>query len=198
MIDRLKPNRSVAVFCGSRRGNNPVFAEAADQLGAALAAADIRLVYGGGQIGLMGVLADAVLRTGGQVLGVIPDFLRRLEVAHAGLGELVVTETMHVRKQRMCDEADAFVTMPGGLGTYDETIEIITWRQLGLHDKPILICDIAGAAAPLIAAIEAAIEMGFASPSARGLYEIVDSVEAVMTRLATVKPAAETDAIHLT
>ena len=203
MTHRLNPIRSVAVFCGSRRGTHPAFVESAEELGRELAAAGIRLVYGGGQIGLMGVLADAVLAGGGRVLGVIPDFLRRLEVAHAGVTEMVVTDSMHVRKQRMCDEADAFVTLPGGLGTYDETIEIITWRQLRLHHKPILICDIAGSARPLVAAIEAAIEMGFAAPSARELYEVLDGVEAVMDRLLTLaEPGPQAghppDAIHLT
>ena len=175
--------QSVAVFCGSRAGNDPAFAEATRALGQGLAAAGIRLVYGGGRIGLMGVLADAVMAAGGQASGVIPDFLQQLEVAHQGLTELEITDTMHSRKKRMSDIADAFVTMPGGLGTLDETIEIITWRQLKLHDKPILICDINGSARPLLAAIEAAIEMGFARPDARNLYEAVDGVPAVLARL---------------
>ena len=183
MTDRLTPIRSAAVFCGSRHGNDPEFARTTEQLGARLAQAGIRLVYGGGRIGLMGVLADAVLAAGGRVFGVIPDFLRRLEVEHGGVTEMVVTDTMHARKQLMCDEADVFVTLPGGLGTYDETIEIVTWRQLRLHDKPIIILDVAGSARPLIAAIDAAIKMGFASADARNLFEVLDSVDAVMDRL---------------
>ncbi len=199
MTNRLNPIRSAAVFCGSRIGNNPAFSAAAAALGAGLAEAGIRLVYGGGRIGLMGILADAVLGAGGRVFGVIPDFLRRLEVEHGGVTEMVVTDTMHVRKQRMCDEADAFVTLPGGLGTYDETIEIITWRQLRLHDKPILILDVAGSAQPLIAAMDATIEMGFASPSARSLFEVFDSVDAVMDRLGALSATGlEPDAIRLT
>lgn len=188
--------QSVAVFCGSRVGNDPAFAEATRALGQGLAAAGIRLVYGGGRIGLMGVLADAVIAAGGQASGVIPDFLQQLEVAHQGLTELEITDTMHSRKKRMSDIADAFVTMPGGLGTLDETIEIITWRQLKLHDKPILICDIKGSARPLLAAIEAAIEMGFARPDARNLYETVDGVPGVLARL-TALPAihGETSAL---
>ena len=126
--------------------------------------AGIRLVYGGGRIGLMGVMADAALAAGGTVLGVIPEFLTRREVAHEGITELVVTASMHSRKQRMFEAADAFVSLPGGLGTLDETIEIITWRQLGLHAKPILICDVAGSAAPFLATIEAAIAADFAAP----------------------------------
>lgn len=188
--------KSVAVFCGSRVGASPEYAAAMRELGQGLAAAGIRLVYGGGRIGLMGIVADAAVAAGGEVAGVIPDFLQRLEVAHQGLTELEITDTMHTRKKRMSDIADAFVTMPGGLGTLDETIEIITWRQLKLHDKPILICDIAGSARPLLAAIEASVEMGFASPSALDLYEAVDGVPAVLARL-TELPAThgETSAL---
>ena len=188
--------QSVAVFCGSRVGTNPEYATAMRELGRGLAAAGIRLVYGGGRIGLMGIVADAAVAAGGEVAGVIPDFLQRLEVAHQGLTELEITDTMHTRKKRMSDIADAFVTMPGGLGTLDETIEIITWRQLKLHDKPILICDIAGSARPLLAAIEASIEMGFANPNARDLFEAVDGVPAVLARL-TALPAShgETSAL---
>lgn len=182
--------KSVAVFCGSRVGFDPDCSEAMRVLGAGLAAAGIRLVYGGGRIGLMGILADAAVAAGGEVAGVIPDFLQRLEVAHPDVTDLEVTETMHSRKKRMFDMADAFVTMPGGLGTLDETIEIITWRQLKLHDKPILICDINGSARPLLAALEAAIAMGFASPDARDLYEPVDGVHAVLARL-TALPATQ-------
>lgn len=175
--------KSVAVFCGSRVGFDPAFAEAMRLLGRGLAEAGIRLVYGGGRIGLMGILADATVAAGGEVAGVIPDFLQRAEVAHPGLTELVVTDTMHSRKMRMSQLADAFLTMPGGLGTLDETIEIITWRQLKLHDKPILICDVNGSARPLLAALGAAIAMGFARPDARDLYEPIEGVAAVLARL---------------
>jgi hypothetical protein len=148
-----------------------------------LADAGIRLVYGGGRIGLMGILADAALASGGLVTGVIPEFLTRREVAHQTITELVVTESMHSRKQRMFEESDAFISLPGGLGTLDETIEIITWRQLGLHAKPVLICDVAGSATPFLAAIEAAIDADFASPAARDLYEVLEGVPAVLQRL---------------
>ncbi len=175
---------AVAVFCGSRTGNDPAYRAAAKALGHGLASADIRLVYGGGRIGLMGVLADAALAAGGEVTGVIPEFLTRREVAHASITERIVTDSMHSRKQRMFEAADAFVSLPGGLGTLDETIEIITWHQLGLHRKPILICDVAGSAAPFLATIEAAIDAEFAQPSARELYEVMDGVPAVLRRLA--------------
>ena len=174
---------SVAVFCGSRFGRDPVFRNAAEALGAGIAQAGFRLVYGGGRVGLMGVVADAVLAGGGSVLGIIPDFLQRREVAHTGPVELVITETMHARKQRMFAAADAFVTMPGGLGTFDETVEITTWRQLGLHDKPILICDVDGWARPYLATMRAAIDQGFADPSSADLFEVLPDVSSVLARL---------------
>ena len=175
--------RSVAVFCGSRQGRNPAWLAAATALGRGLGEAGIRLIYGGGRVGLMGAVADATLTAGGKVLGVIPEFLTRLEVAHTGLTTLEITDSMHMRKRRMFDCADAFVTMPGGLGTLDETVEVITWRQLGLHDKPVLICNVCGWADGLLGAFEAAVRDGFAAPSAHGLYEIVPDVAAVLARL---------------
>jgi uncharacterized protein (TIGR00730 family) len=181
---------SLAVFCGSRVGVDPVYAAAGRTLGAGLARMGVRLVYGGGRIGIMGVVADAVLTGGGTVLGVIPRFLTEMEVAHAGATEMVVTESMHVRKARLYEEADAFLVMPGGLGTFDETFEVITWKQLGLHDKPILIANIDGWAVPLLGLIEHAIERGFAAPKSRTFYEVARSAEAVLDRLETLEPGA--------
>ncbi len=186
---------SVAVFCGSSAGNDPAHAAAAARFGTALAKAGMRLVYGGGKVGLMGVIADAVIAAGGTVIGVIPEFLRAREVAHPGISETIVTDSMHTRKRRMFDLADAFVALPGGLGTFDETFEILTWRQLKLHDKPILICDVAGSAAPLVGVIEACIAAGFARPDARALYEVVDGVEATVERLKSLAgvPGGQSD-----
>jgi len=181
-----RPIRSVAVFCGSRVGFDPAYAAASATLGAGLAAAGIRLVYGGGGVGLMGIVADAALAAGGEILGIIPEFLQRREVAHAGVGDMVMTDTMHDRKRRMFDAADAFVTMPGGLGTFDETIEITTWRQLALHDKPILICDVAGWAQPYLASLQAAVDQGFAGAECLRLYEVLPDVDAVLARLAAL------------
>ena len=174
---------TVAVFCGAHAGHDPVFHSAAIAFGRAMARAGMRLVYGGGRVGLMGALADGALAEGGQVTGVIPEFLTRWEVAHDGVSALIVTDSMHSRKHRMFELSDAFVSLPGGLGTLDETIEIITWRQLKLHDKPILICDVAGSATPLMAAIEAAISAGFAQASTRTLFERTEGVEATIERL---------------
>jgi uncharacterized protein (TIGR00730 family) len=174
---------SVAVFCGSRPGADPAFAAAARELGTGLADAGIRLVYGGGRNGMMGVVADAVLAEGGTVLGVIPDFLTRMEVAHPNVTELVITSNMHDRKRRMAEEADAFVALPGGIGTWDETIEIISWRQLRLHDKPIYICNVRDWASGFLSAIDNAIEQGFADPNARQLFSVINDVPALLERL---------------
>jgi uncharacterized protein (TIGR00730 family) len=182
--------RSLAVFCGSRVGFNPAYAAAGQELGQGLAQAGIRLVYGGGRIGIMGVIADAVMQAGGTVLGVIPEFLTQHEVANTNLTEMRVTDSMHERKHLLYQEADAFLVMPGGLGTYDEAFEIITWRQLRLHDKPIMLCNVEAWARPLVAAIDHAIDQGFADPASRQLFEVIDSVQAVLDRLKTLPPAA--------
>jgi hypothetical protein len=174
---------SLAVFCGSRLGTNPVYAEAGRVLGRGLAEAGIRLVYGGGRIGIMGVVADAVLEAGGTVLGVIPGFLVSREVGHSGLTNLAVTESMHMRKVKMYEEADAFLIMPGGLGTLDETFEILTWRQLGLHDKPILLCDVAGWATGLLQVMSQAVEQGFADAASPGLVAVFPDVAKVIEHL---------------
>jgi uncharacterized protein (TIGR00730 family) len=188
---------SVAVFCGSRVGRDPTYRNAATALGEGLARAGIQLVYGGGRVGLMGVLADAVLAGGGTVTGVIPEFLTRREVAHDRITEMIVTDSMHSRKQRMFELAEAFISLPGGLGTLDETVEIITWAQLGLHDKPILICDVAGSASAFLATIEAAIASEFAAPEARAIYQVLDGVPAVLECLARLHRAARGEARRL-
>jgi uncharacterized protein (TIGR00730 family) len=177
---------SLAVFCGSRVGVNPVYAQAGRTLGHGLGQAGVRLVFGGGRIGIIGVVADAVLEAGGTVLGVIPEFLTQWEVAHEGVTQMVVTDSMHTRKRRLYEESDAFLIMPGGLGTFDEAFEIITWRQLRLHDKPIILCNVAGSVAPLVATIDHAIEQGFADPACRGLFEVIEGVPAVLERLRTL------------
>ncbi len=181
---------AVAVFCGSRTGTHPAFAEAARALGRGLAEAGITLVYGGGRVGLMGLLADAALAANGTVRGVIPEFLVQWEVAHQGLADMRVTDSMHSRKRRMFEIADAFVTLPGGIGTLDETIEVLTWRQLRLHAKPILICDVGGSSHALTAAIDAAVEHGFTGPEVRTCFEVLDGPAAVLSRLRTLASEA--------
>ena len=136
--------KSVAIFCGSSSGADPIYTEAARAMAAAIVERDLRLVYGAGSVGLMGVVADEVLRLGGQVLGVIPQFLVDMEVGHTGLNELIVTETMHERKLAMADAADGFIAMPGGIGTLEEIIEVFTWTQLGVHQKHCGLYDVKG------------------------------------------------------
>jgi hypothetical protein len=182
--------KRVCVFCGASGKVDPAYRDAASRLGTALAEAGIELVYGGGHIGLMGLLADAALNAGGKVTGVITGFLDRREIGHTGLSELVVVETMHERKQRMSELADAFVILPGGFGTLDETIEILTWRQLGLHDRPLLIVNVAGYWDPLLALFDRVIAENFASASARMLYQVVPGVEAVLSALAAAPEPA--------
>jgi len=140
----MRELRSICVFCGSTPGTNPEFADAAQDLGTLLASSGIRLVYGGGAVGLMGELADAALAAGGRVTGVIPAGLFRREVAHRGISDLIEVNSMHERKQLMYDLSDAFVALPGGLGTIEELTEIATWVQLGLHAKPIVTLNVAG------------------------------------------------------
>jgi uncharacterized protein (TIGR00730 family) len=183
--------RSLCVLCGSREGNDPAYREAAIRLGTLMARRGVRLVYGGGSIGLMGVIADAVLSAGGEVIGVIPDFLVRYEVGHRRLTELIITESMHDRKRRMFEMADAFVVLPGGLGTLDETFEIVTWKQIRLHDCPIVVLDVAGYWAPLRALIEATVGAAFAHESVRELLTFVDRPDDVLAVLAQAPAAKE-------
>lgn len=182
---------SLCVLCGSREGHDPAFREAAVQLGRSMAERGVRLVYGGGSIGLMGVIADTVLAAGGDVIGVIPDFLIRYEVGHRRLTDLVITGSMHDRKRRMFEMADAFVVLPGGLGTLDETFEIITWKQLRLHEAPIVVLDVGGYWAPLKALIDATIEGGFAHPSVAELISVVRTPAEVFTSIASAPPPRE-------
>lgn len=154
----------VCVYCGSSPGFDPQFAQQADALGRRLAAEGLGLVYGGGKVGLMGIVADGVLAGGGEVVGIIPEALAAKELAHPGLTELLVVSSMHERKALMEQRADGFVAMPGGFGTYDELFEILTWAQLGEHDKPVVLFDIADFYAPLFALIQRAVESGFLKP----------------------------------
>lgn len=183
--------RSLCVFCGSREGNDPAYRAAAVELGRVLAGRGIRLVYGGGSIGLMGTVADAVLAAGGQVVGVIPDFLMKYEIDHRNLSELVITGSMHDRKRRMFELSDAFVVLPGGLGTLDETFEIITWKQIRLHDSPIVVLDVAGYWRPMLDLVAGVVAGGFAHPRLLELFTVVDSVDAVMPALETAPPPHE-------
>ena len=152
---------NICVFCGSASGTNPIYAEAASALGVLMAREGHTLVYGGGKVGLMGIVADAVLAHGGEAIGVIPDFLMRREVAHLGLTRLEVVDTMHLRKQRMAEISNAFIAMPGGWGTLDELAEILTWRQLGLVTQTIGILNVNDFFSPLLTQMRTMVEEGF-------------------------------------
>ncbi|UXX83124.1 LOG family protein [Roseovarius pelagicus] len=175
--------RSVCVFCGSRTGVNPAFAEAADAVGTALAGAGWRLVYGAGDVGLMGRTARAAQAAGGSTFGVIPQHLVRREVGKSDLTTYIVTETMHERKKVMFMNSDAIVVLPGGAGSLDEFFEVLTWRQLGLHEMPILLLDLDGYWQPLTGLIDHIIAEGFADPSLREFYTSVPDVGALFAAL---------------
>jgi uncharacterized protein (TIGR00730 family) len=155
---------NICVFCGSSTGFNPVYAEAARKLGVLMAEKSIMLVYGGGNVGLMGVVADAMLESGGKVFGVIPDFLLKREVGHRGITTLEVVDSMHQRKQRMADLSNAFIALPGGWGTMDELAEILTWKQLGLIGQPVILLNINRFFDPLIAQMRSMKDEGFLLP----------------------------------
>jgi uncharacterized protein (TIGR00730 family) len=178
----------VCVYCGSSGRVAEPFRESARRTGRLLAEAGMELIYGGGHVGLMGLTADAALAAGGRVVGIIPDFLHARELTHTRLSELLVVGSMHERKQRMFERADAFAILPGGLGTLDETIECMTWRQLDLHDKPIVIVDIDGYWKPLLDLLDHAIAAGFAPARIRGEIQVVQNPEAL---IAVLKSAAE-------
>jgi uncharacterized protein (TIGR00730 family) len=180
--------RHLCVFCGSSAGTRPVYAEAARDLGILLAARGIGLVYGGGHVGLMGVLADAVLRGGGKVVGVIPQALVERELAQAGLTRLEVVDTMHQRKARMADLADGFVALPGGYGTLDETFEILTWAQLGIHAKPVGLLNVAGFFDPLLAWVRLAAAEGFVRPQHVDFLHVASDGAALLDALGRHEP----------
>jgi uncharacterized protein (TIGR00730 family) len=179
---------AVAVYCGSNQGTGPVYARAAASFGRLLAERGIRLVYGGGDVGLMGVLADAVRGAGGEAFGVITRALVDREVAHPGLTNLTVVDTMHERKARMSDAADAFVMLPGGFGTLDEFFEAVTWTQLGIHAKPCGVLDVAGYFAPLRALLDVATRHGFISAVHQDLVIVDDEPTRLLDLLAAWTP----------
>jgi uncharacterized protein (TIGR00730 family) len=175
--------KSVCVFCGSRRGGDPAYAAAAADTGRALAEAGFRLIYGAGDVGLMGAVAGAAAAAGGATLGVIPAHLVAREAGGRDLSAVVVTETMHERKKVMFMNADAIVTLPGGPGSLDELFEVLTWRQLGLHAKPVLLLNVMGYWEPLLALLRHIVDRGFADASFLGFLEAHDTVPALVARL---------------
>lgn len=181
-----RARRKVCVFCGSSDGLRPAYRSAAAILGRLLGDAGLGVVYGGAHVGLMGALADAALEAGGEVLGVIPRALEDRELAHPGLTQLYVVETMHERKAKMAEEADAFLALPGGFGTLDEFFEILTWAQLGIHNKPCLLLNTCGYFDPLLAFLDQAVEQGFLKRENRGLIRLAREPHEVLSLLDTL------------
>ena len=180
--------RNVCVFCGSSPGAREAYAAAARHVGRVLTGRDIGVVYGGGNVGLMGELADAAMAAGGTVIGVIPEHLERREVAHRGVTELRVVDSMHTRKALFEALSDGFIALPGGLGTYEELFEILTWGQLGLHQKPVGLLDVDGFYAPLRAFLDHAMEERFVRPEHRSMLLIDTDAEALLDRMTAWEP----------
>jgi uncharacterized protein (TIGR00730 family) len=180
MTSSRKTNRRVAVYCGSADGTNPAYLTEARALGAAIAAAGLGLVYGGANIGLMGAVADAAIAGGVDVIGVLPEVLVGREIAHDGLTQFELAPTMHERKARMVELADAFLVLPGGYGTLEELLEAVTWAQLELHTKPVIVINTAGYWDGLLNFLDSAVAAGFIKPKNRELLRVAaDAVEAV-------------------
>ncbi len=182
--------KSVCVFCGSNPGNDPVYATGARAMGAEIARRGLVLVYGGGAVGLMGVVADAALAAGGEVHGIIPRALREKEVGHNGLTRLEVVDTMHTRKARMAELSDGFIAMPGGIGTFEEIFEVWTWGQLGIHTKPLGFLNIAGFYDPLAAFLDGTVDAGFLKQTHRAMAMTDTEVATLLDRMEQYVPSA--------
>ena len=192
----MAPISNVCVYCGSRKGDDPRWRRAAERLGRGFAERGVGLVYGGGTIGLMGEIADAVIAAGGRVTGIIPTHLDKHEIGHRGVSELLIVESMHERKRLMFERSDAFVILPGGIGTLDETFEIVTWRQLHLHDKPVLLVNQEGYWEPFLRLIDHIIARDFASVGIRRLFDVVDDVDEVFEALDAASAPREQARAH--
>lgn len=175
--------KSVCVYCGSSPGNRPEYAQTARALGKALVENGMSLVYGGGKVGLMGIVADAVLEHGGTAIGIIPDALMQKEVGHRGLTELHVVRNMHERKQMMADRAEAFIAMPGGVGTFEELFETFTWLQLGYHAKPVGLLNVAGFYDGMLGFLSHAVQEGFLKQVHADLLHVADTPAALLSKL---------------
>jgi uncharacterized protein (TIGR00730 family) len=183
--------KRIAVYCGSNKGTRPAYAEAAENLGRHLAKRGIELVYGGGCVGLMGILADAALQNGGHVIGVIPEKLVIKEVVHEGLPDLRVVKNMHERKALIAELSDGFIALPGGYGTCEEFCEVLAWSQLGYHQKPFGLLDVAGFYRGFLEFLDHATREGFIRPKHRELVMVEEDVEKLLHRLETFQPPTE-------
>jgi uncharacterized protein (TIGR00730 family) len=179
---------SICVFCGSNAGAHPAYLQAAEAVGRGLAQRGIRVVYGGGKVGMMGAVADAASAAGGQVVGVIPQAIFDLEIGHTGLDDLRVVGSMHERKALMAELSDAFVALPGGIGTLEELFEVYTWAQLGIHSKPLALMDVAGYFQPLVGFLDHAVRERFLRPETRTLLTVSEDLDELLTALTTWEP----------
>lgn len=175
--------QNICVYCGSSSQVDEAYKQAAIDFGQAISSSGRGLVYGGGRVGLMGLIADSVMDSQGTAIGIIPEHIQSREIEHTDLTELHIVDSMHVRKQMMVDRSDAFVVLPGGIGTLDETCEIITWRQLGIHDKPIVICNLGGYWTPFVKMIEHIIGAGFMRKEDRNIFQVVERIEDIIPAL---------------
>jgi uncharacterized protein (TIGR00730 family) len=175
--------RNIAVFCASASGVNPVYQAAAEELGRAIATRNIGLVYGGSNVGLMKAVAEAALSAGGKVIGVIPEVLVDLEVAHHGITELLITSTMHTRKALIGEKADAFIALPGGFGTFEELFEVLAWHTLNIHGKPILLLNVNGFYDKLLIFLDHCVVEGMLKPKSRELLRVAENVEDALGQL---------------
>jgi uncharacterized protein (TIGR00730 family) len=181
---------SICIFCGSNGGVDPAYLAAAQTVGAGLARRGIRVVYGGGRVGMMGAVADAARAEGGEVVGVIPQQIFDLEIGHTGLDDLRVVSSMHERKALMAELADAFVALPGGIGTLEELFEVYTWAQLGLHVKPLALLDVAGYFEPLAAFLDHAVAQRFLRPDTRAMLAVANDFDGLLETLERWQPTA--------
>ena len=181
---------SVCVFCGSNAGANPAYLEAADVVGRSLAQRSVRVVYGGATVGMMGALADAVRGEGGDVVGIIPQAIFDREIGHTGLDDLRVVGSMHERKALMAELSDAFIALPGGIGTLEEVFEVYTWAQLGIHTKPLGLLDVAGYFQPLVTFLDHAVRERFLRPEMRTLLAVNDDLDELLAALAASEPVS--------
>lgn len=186
----MKLLKSVCVYCGSSNGRNPVYIEAARQFGTALAVAGVNCVYGGGSIGLMGTVAHSTLEAGGHVTGIIPQFLEKREVMLREVTDLIVTDDMHERKRLMFEKSDAFVALPGGIGTLEEVVEMMTWAQLGQHRKPILLANIDSFWSPLLELMDHMRTEAFIRPETEVPYLVAERIEDILPMLESAVAAA--------
>jgi len=180
--------KNIAVYCGSSAGTDPIYREQAAMLGTILAEKGIRIIYGGGRVGLMGVLAGAALEAGGKVTGILPGFLQIKEVAHPGLTEMIPVKSMHERKALIEQRSDGAIALPGGFGTLDELFEMLTWGQLGLHSKPVALFNINGFFDPLLLTMEKMVNEGFLRPDHQNQLIVSDQIQLLLEKMVVYEP----------